>query len=730
MKKAIFHMLLCLGVNASAQDTTYFAQDFDDWEDRNFRTWSQHNNKRINTDTHALPHVKFNHIRGGKADRAILDTTYASDVIANRSLKVSIPDSAKNLKSLHYGRSISYYLGGQIVRGNAAVDTTWKGGRPIRDSYVPDNDEMYLRYHVKLDTSWMFEVREKPRIVKIPGLAGTHKSGSGGMWPQDPDSLGWSARMLAGASSEYGPDEWSPISYVYHLDQKCGNLFQNCGTGDHFPSNSSGAVRWSDLPRHQMGRWYRIEQRIKMNDTDPIQGNGLIEVWINGKKDPDLCNYELRYTTADTIGINRLWADIHYGGKYLSPADNTLYLDNFHVSTGPTPWSAKLAGDSEWSDTIHVDGDVIVPDGMTLTINAGTVIEFQPGHDRHQFSAGETGVNNRSEIFVYGTLLANGTATDSVRFQRSGTAADNDAWGGIRKMDGGSVTLHHTEIRDTLPGRPTDLQAERGDGQATLRWTRPNHVGITKWKHRPGTISGTDTTWAPWQAIADSDEDTDSHLLEALTNGTTYTFQVRAVNPTGDGPPSESSAAVIPAGPPEPPELTVREGHEEVILSWTPGDDNGSAIQRHELRYSADAGTTWDPDWSPQSVREDTIGNLLNDTEYTFQMRGRNEVGYSEVVEVKATPRHPIRGRAAISFPEHSSCIAVFKIGVVKGCYAKFSWTWPRLFTSKGTWTNRKLSLMACSRRPRVEVPISATPSEARAYESWGSWTAMGFPCR
>ena len=36
-------------------------------------------------------------------------------------------------------------------------------------------------------------------------------------------------------------------------------------------------------------------------------------------------------------------------------------------------------------------------------------------------------------------------------------------------------------------------------------------------------------------------------------------------------------------------------------------------------------------------------------------MRGRNEVDYSEVVEVKATPRHPIRGRAAISFPEHST---------------------------------------------------------------------------
>ncbi len=50
MKKAILYGTLCLSVNASAQDTTYFAQDFDDWEDRNFRTWSQHNDSTVTTD--------------------------------------------------------------------------------------------------------------------------------------------------------------------------------------------------------------------------------------------------------------------------------------------------------------------------------------------------------------------------------------------------------------------------------------------------------------------------------------------------------------------------------------------------------------------------------------------------------------------------------------------------------------------------------------------------------
>ncbi len=454
MKKAIYLSLLCLSVHVSAQDTTYFAQDF---EDRAIlRTWADHNDKMINTENQALPHVKFNHIQGGLPERATLDITYASGVIANRSLKVFIPNMEGDPESPHYGRSISYYLGGQVVRGDAAVDTTWKKGQPIRDSFVPDNDEMYLRYHIKLDPSWVFRpAGAKAHVVKIPGLAGTHKSGSGGMWPQEPDSLGWSARMLAGRGPEYTNDEWSPISYVYHLDQKCGNTDHSCGTGDHFPSGSDG-VEWDLLPHHQMGQWYRIEQRIKMNDTDPIiESNGLIEVWINGKKENALCNYELRYTTADTIGINRAWADIHYGGKYSSPADNTLFLDNFHVSTGPTPWSGELVGDSEWSGTIHVDGDVIVRevivDGVaeaeevTLTVTEGTEVRFAAGSD----GTGGGSDASRSELIVAdgGTLVVSGVAGGEVAFGSASATPSNDDWHGIRVESGGTADLSNVTFR-------------------------------------------------------------------------------------------------------------------------------------------------------------------------------------------------------------------------------------------------------------------------------------------
>ena len=271
--------------------------------------------------------------------------------------------------------------------------------------------------------------------------------------------------MLAGRGPGYTDDEWSPISYVYHLDQECGNTDHSCGHGDHIPSDSDGEVQWdrlSDL-KLQMGQWYRIEQRIKMNDTDnmndpdndPDQGNGLIEVWIDGKKDPDLCNYELRYTTADTIGINRLWADIYYGGQYESPADNTLFLDNFHVSTGPTPWSGKLVGDSEWSGTIHVDGDVIVRevivDGVaeaeevTLTVTEGTEVRFAANSD----GTGGGSDASRSELIVADgcSLYVNGSAGEEVAFGSASATPSNDDWHGIRVESGGTADLSNVTFR-------------------------------------------------------------------------------------------------------------------------------------------------------------------------------------------------------------------------------------------------------------------------------------------
>ena len=88
----------------------------------------------------------------------------------------------------------------------------------------------------------------------------------------------------------------------------------------------------------------------------------------------------------------------------------------------------------------------------------------------------------------------------------------------------------------TVPDAPTNLRATTGNGQVVLMWDAPASDGgaaIIRYEYRVGA-SG------PWTSIGVAATVT----VENLTNGTAYSFQVRAVNAVGDG-----AAAVTTATP-------------------------------------------------------------------------------------------------------------------------------------------------------------------------------------
>ena len=339
-----------------------------------------------------------------------------------------------------------------------------------------------------------------------------------------------------------------------------------------------------------------------------------------------------------------------------------LNKDPFHHDDLPYSnyhhWA--IIGDEVWSGTISLIGDVVVFPGATLTIKPGTLIEVVTNkYDRHEFSLGD-GKYYLTEIFVYGTLTTESplpsmiaTAADSILFQRNDPGGSGEAWGGIHVMAGGTATLNsYTRISDTQRGKPTNLTAKVKAGQVghiELAWTNPNDSSIPQWEYQQKEGSA---DWGPWMLIPGSTSSTSSHIVEDLTIGVSYQFKVRGLNRT-DLAESDPSAAVTAAGPPEPPELTVAAGHERVRVRWSPGADNGLKIEQHEWRYRAGAAD-WNPNWTVYVTPEQIIRNLDNDTTYTFQMKAKNKVGYSEVVAVQATPRHPIKGPTAISFVENS----------------------------------------------------------------------------
>ena len=293
-----------------------------------------------------------------------------------------------------------------------------------------------------------------------------------------------------------------------------------------------------------------------------------------------------------------------------------------------------IIGNETWSSTISLTGDVVVFPGATLTINAGTVIEFEPEKDRHKFSAPGS-VSDLAEIFVYGTLNAKGTSTSPIRFRRkSGTPAQaGHAWGGIRLMEGGSVDLAHTTLRNMPPPPPpTGLTAQAGTGQAALRWDAyPADADITKWQYR---LKPEGVGWRDWQTMPNSGPLTAEHTVTGLIGGETSTFLVRAVNSTGAGSASAAVSVDIPLSPSlvkptHTPTLTARAGDGEVTLSW----DEPNAIQCTWQYQQTTPGfvaqpTVWNdiPD-SKTFTTEHTVGDLTNGQTYVFKVRAVNDYG-------------------------------------------------------------------------------------------------------
>ena len=85
---------------------------------------------------------------------------------------------------------------------------------------------------------------------------------------------------------------------------------------------------------------------------------------------------------------------------------------------------------------------------------------------------------------------------------------------------------------DTAPAAPTGFRAEPGNGEVTLSWDDPENASITGYEYQRKTSGNWGTSWT---RITGSSASTTSHTVGSLTNGTAYTFRLRAVNAAGNG---------------------------------------------------------------------------------------------------------------------------------------------------------------------------------------------------
>jgi competence protein ComEC len=93
----------------------------------------------------------------------------------------------------------------------------------------------------------------------------------------------------------------------------------------------------------------------------------------------------------------------------------------------------------------------------------------------------------------------------------------------------------------TAPGAPTQLQAVPGDGKVTLTWVAPANDGGSAIDIYQIDVIGTDATASTTGT---------SFVFTGLTNGHSYSFQVKAHNSVGFGAPSTASATPAATAPP------------------------------------------------------------------------------------------------------------------------------------------------------------------------------------
>lgn len=203
---------------------------------------------------------------------------------------------------------------------------------------------------------------------------------------------------------------------------------------------------------------------------------------------------------------------------------------------------------------------------------------------------------------------------------------------------GGGTTSVGTAT--ATPDRPWNLTAQQGVGQVYLNWSAPAWGGsapVDQYVIYRGTASGAQVMLA---SVANGTNYTAGNLRfvdRNVTNGTTYFYNVTAVNSFG---PSASSLEVsaTPAGKAGAPQAFTATGQAGLVtLSWTqPTYDGGSTLTGYRIYRNATGSSAMQP--------YATVGNQLSwqDTSiqpavtFTYQVAAINGVGDGNLTEAKA----------------------------------------------------------------------------------------------
>lgn len=174
-------------------------------------------------------------------------------------------------------------------------------------------------------------------------------------------------------------------------------------------------------------------------------------------------------------------------------------------------------------------------------------------------------------------------------------------------------------VEARAPGAPATVTARAGDGSARVLWTAApaNGSPLTEYVVTVQPDGRELTVPAPAGSLR----------IDELSNGTTYTFTVRATNAIGTSPESLPSRPVTPATRParvDRPRVAVK--RQRVVVQWRAPQDGGSPLTGYRVILGGDTTRV------PASRR--TLHERLRPGRYRLRVVAVNDLGTGEASPV------------------------------------------------------------------------------------------------